>query len=253
MSDKLIPDAAVQAIQDSVRTEVIDIFGMPYTTRPLFLPPQEPRVSPLKIHTLSGLVDYITQSSAEGGDGVEGNRPEAIVHVLDHETVEVISAYTGRESLRNCFVRCSCERLFSRTFDFGIYYPVDQFIVALQSLLAPTEQRAAILQVVGNIREENVRTVGDDGVTQQVTARAGIARVENVEVPNPVELRPYRTFREIDQPDSLFILRLKSGRGDGELPTCALFEADGGAWKLEAIQRIRNWLSQQLEDVPIIA
>jgi len=62
---------------------------------------------------------------------------------------------------------------------------------------------------------------------------------------NPIRLRPYRTFREIEQPASLFVLRLQKGR-DGELPRAALFEADGGQWKLEACQAIKHWLDMEL-------
>ncbi len=42
-------------------------------------------------------------------------------------------------------------------------------------------------------------------------------------------------------------------------PSCALFEADGGAWKLEAMNLIRHYFEEQLKteietgDVHIIA
>ncbi len=114
------------------------------------------------------------------------------------------------------------------------------------------DDRERVLKLVGNIKEENVRQTGDDGVTQSVTARSGIARVEDVPVPNPVTLMPYRTFREVSQPTSDFILRLRSGR-NGDMPTCALFEADGGAWKLRAIQSIAAYLQENTEGITIIA
>lgn len=85
-----------------------------------------------------------------------------------------------------------------------------------------------------------------------MTARSGIARVEEISVPNPVFLAPFRTFREITQPLSPFVLRMKQGR-EGGLPTVALFEADGGKWKLDAIQFIRDYLEGKIETVPIIA
>jgi len=96
------------------------------------------------------------------------------------------------------------------------------------------------------------------GVSQSVTARAGLARVAEVPVTNPVTLRPYRTFAEVEQPASPFILRLK--RKDGEMPQCALFEADGGKWKIEAIQNIARALRvltaelpEGMREIPIIA
>jgi hypothetical protein len=51
-----------------------------------------------------------------------------------------------------------------------------------------------MLKVVGNIQEDNVKSVSDDGTSQAVVARIGVASVGNVEVPNPVTLAPYRTF-----------------------------------------------------------
>ncbi len=76
-----------------------------------------------------------------------------------------------------------------------------------------------------------------------VQARAGVALVSDVAVPNPILLCPYRTFRDVPQPSSLFVLRVRSGQG---LPEAGLFEADGGAWRLTAIERIKQWLTEQL-------
>jgi hypothetical protein len=116
--------------------------------------------------------------------------------------------------------------------------------------------------VLGTLKDERVSTHADDGVTQQVTTRKGLAfGVENTPVPRIVTLMPYRTFAEVDQPASTFILRLKQGQREGEPPQAALFEADGGRWKLEAIQSIREYLDDRLNiepddaasNIPIIA
>lgn len=57
--------------------------------------------------------------------------------------------------------------------------------------------------------------------------------------------KPYRTFLEVDQPVSEFIFRMKQDKYDGVL--CALFEADGGAWKMEATERIKKYLESELK------
>src|SRR5690606_26037278 len=112
----------------------------------------------------------------------------------------------------------------------------------LQSAFVKNDDRDVILKVVGNVKEEDVKTYGDDGVSQSVTAKVGVATVGQVEVPNPVSLKPYRTFAEVEQPESEFIFRMKNG------PRCSLFEADGGAWKLQAISNIKSYLSAALEE-----
>jgi hypothetical protein len=118
----------------------------------------------------------------------------------------------------------------------------------MQSCFVQNEDTAKILKVVGNIKEETVRNIGDDGISQQVTAKAGIATVENVIVPNPVILAPYRSFIEVDQPESKFVFRMRS---TGSEPQCALFEADGGAWKLDAMYLIKGFLTKHLEGIDI--
>ena len=74
-----------------------------------------------------------------------------------------------------------------------------------------------------------------------MTIQKGVAFKDSVETKERVTLKPYRTFRELDQPASEFIFRVKAGGG------FALFEADGGAWKIDAINAIAAWLSNRLK------
>ncbi len=53
----------------------------------------------------------------------------------------------------------------------------------------------------------------------------------------------YRTFMEIAQPESEFVFRARKA---DSLPHFALFEADGGAWRIEAMKRINAYLEEQL-------
>jgi hypothetical protein len=65
-----------------------------------------------------------------------------------------------------------------------------------------------------------------------------------------VNLAPYRTFSEIDQVVSRFIFR---AHADAEGAELALFEADGGRWRLAAVQAIATWLSGgKFGDSPIV-
>ncbi|BAS55292.1 hypothetical protein NIES2135_54350 [Leptolyngbya boryana NIES-2135] len=234
---ELIPSDAVKAIQESVETQVVMVDDHGYLTRPVHLPPKEPVCSPVALHTLTGLVDFI-ESSVEG---------DAIIHVVNHYHVEVIGQVQGRYQQRPIYAAANCKDIIGNGFTFGQYQSLEQFVVNVQAQFVDTEQRATVLRVVGNIRQEQVKTSTDDGVTQQVVTSAGIARVGNAEVPNPVALKPYRTFPEVEQPESNFVLRLKQA-GKDELPLCALFEADGGAWKLGAIAKIKTFLDENLND-----
>ena len=134
--------------------------------------------------------------------------------------------------------------LFERRMD------VELFIIQLQSMFVKTAERDNLLKFLGSLKAGFSKEMNDNGVSQIVTAKTGITTVGEVAVPNPVKLQPYRTFSEIEQPASDFVFRIHGGHDE---PTCALYEADGGAWKMEAIQRIAAWVKEKLPGVMVIA
>jgi hypothetical protein len=139
---------------------------------------------------------------------------------------------------RSYFIDC---KAMTPNITFERFMDTEQFNIMLQSCFLENADRAAVLKVVGNIKEDNVRTTGDNGVTQVVTAKAGVSTVSDVIVPNPVTLCPFRTFPEVDQPESQFVFRMKEG------PCAALFEADGGKWKIYAMQNVKKYLAEKLD------
>lgn len=198
-----------------------------------------PKVEPIKVNSLTGLVDYLKSKFDESAfDGT-------MVHVVSESQVKLVSNIlddSGRETYM-------VAEAFSPKFSFDRFHDVENFIISMQSCFVQNEDSEKILRIVGNLKEENVRQTGDDGVSQKVTAKTGIATVEEIKVPNPVILSPYRTFAEIKQPESKFVFRMQQG------PRCALFEADGGAWRLEAMYRIKDFLEEELEGmgIPIVS
>ena len=113
----------------------------------------------------------------------------------------------------------------------------------LQSSFVDVGDKKALLQYTGLVQDENVKSIGDDGISQQVTVKTGVASVAQAVVPNPVSLAPYRTFPEVEQPVSKFIFRMQDG------PRAALFEADGGAWRNTAIKNIKEYLEEELKEL----
>jgi hypothetical protein len=198
-----------------------------FTTQPVNLI-RQPTPDAIVVRNLSGLVDYLKSNY--------DNQPPVLVHVESPTTVNVYSTY-NRDMQRNVLLTA---KALLPEIPFKQFMDAEQFNILLQSCFVPNEDRASLLAVVGNIQEQNVATVGDDGVSQQVTAKTGVATLSPVLVPNPVHLKPFRTFVEIEQPRSQFIFRMRTG------PQAALFEADGGAWKLDAIHAIKVYLQNTL-------
>ena len=85
-------------------------------------------------------------------------------------------------------------------------------------------------------------------MTQKATIKTGISTVGDAIVPNPVTLRPFRTFVEVEQPESSFVFRMR--QGDGRGVECAVYEADGGAWKNEAMESVKEYLKEGLKEFP---
>lgn len=195
----------------------------------------------LGVHSLQGLADYV-QANVDGLD-----LEKVLVSVLNPTEVVLATALSGVFRDREEIIRA---RYNPPSFRFGNQMGMEEFLTGLQACFVETEGGSELLKVLGNIKEEQVTTQADDGVTQEVTARRGVATVDGVAVPNPVTLRPYRTFTEVDQPAIDFVVRLQGGAGG---ITAALHEADGGAWQQEARERIATWLGEKLpDDVTVI-
>ena len=190
-------------------------------------PVKEPEVECLRCHTLTAIKDYANKCN---------NNRLMMVHVEDWNTVRLVGDVFGREKQRDCFIE---SKAYDIKHQFNISMPLEQFIVYIQSSFVQDDVTSAILRVLGSVVQGKEAEYADDGLTQRVTARAGVTRREVVDLPNPVTLRPFRTFMDIEQPASLFVLRLKAGR-DGEQPSVSLTEADGGAWKNQAIASIKE-------------
>lgn len=166
-----------------------------------------------------------------------------VVHVVSPSEVHVLGPLSERSRSRESFVVAAAADL--TTGFLGKFMTLEEFLVGVQVRFAEADERKRVLALLSNVKNETVKTALDDGVTQVVQSRAGVALVSDVAVPNPILLCGYRTFRDIVQPSSLYVLRVQGGAA-GHLPQVGLFEADGGAWKLTTLERIREWLVEAL-------
>lgn len=192
---------------------------------------EESNAETLTVNTLSGMVDYIKSNFDDKQD-----YEQLLIQVLSPTRVRLYSKLNNNKN-RDLLIEANAR---IPEFEFGRYYDTESFNVKIQSCFLEDEFKEIVLKVVGNIREDNVKNYGDDGIAQTVTAKVGVASVDNVVVPSPITLRPYRTFQQVEQPASNFIFRMKDG------PSAALHEADGGAWEVEAIENIAEYFIKEL-------
>lgn len=198
-----------------------------------------PTPDTVRVSTLTAIADYLTHNP----DGLD--LTQIMVHVVDPTTVNVISTPFGGFKQRTCFIRADAQIPLHK---FDKHVSPDEFVPYLQSCFCPSEHLSDLLQISGNIVDTSELRVQDDGVSQEVSIRQGAARKAEVPVPSPAILFPFSTFSEVEQPGRKFVFRLSSNP-----LRCALLEADGGAWKLAAIQNVADWLRLNLPEIRIIA
>lgn len=219
--------------EKSMEPKIVEIEGNTYCTRELTRYHRFPMASSLSVNTLTALVDYIKGKPEE-------LRETSILHVVSPTRV---SLYSGLIDERKRESLMAAEAIVNE-FAFDNYYDQERFLIELQSNFLQTADLLTIMQVSGNIKFGTTANYSDDGVSQKTTIKAGV-ELSDVIVPNPVRLRPYRTFAEIEQPESSYIFRIKdSDRG----PVFKLVEADGGLWKNTVMKKIKNYLEYELSD-----
>lgn len=202
-----------------------------FSTRPLHRIDKIGNVSALRLRSLSGLVHYI-KSNFDTDQAL-------MIHVESPTTVSLYDAL-DEDNGRQCY---AVSNAMLPQIQFERYMEQEKFNIMLQSCFVANDDKQTVLKVLSSIVQDESVTSNDDGISQTVTAKTGVATVGITKVPNPVTLKPFRTFVEVPQPESEFVLRIRKG------PEAALFEADGAAWELNAMQNIKDYLESTLAEL----
>lgn len=231
----------VDRILELGKTELMHTGEMTYSPRPLVLVTPPKSASTINLVTLTGLVDAVNAKL----DAI--NTEEWIVIIHSYAGVALVEkatdAYGRRETL------LTVDLTDGEAFPFNKFLPREEFVIGLQSRFVQDQTTEDLLRLTSSM--EAVAIAEDDGVSQQTTVKQGVALKERVVVKGRRSLRPYRTFREVEQPASEFVFRIRSQ--GVEMPQCALFEADGRKWSLDAVLAIKAWMESQNLGLPIVA
>lgn len=214
------------------------IHGDTYSDKELYrIDKYIPMARAIEMNTLTSLVDYIKAN-------IDTMAAKMIIQVVSPEEVRLFSQLNEQRKREDIVV----VKAVTPTFCYERFIDHESFCINVQAKFIddPKTDKALLLKFAGTVEQGSVAEYGDDGVTQKATVRQGIASKTDAVVPNPVNLRPYRTFIEVEQPVSEFIFRMRDERGIA----CALFEADGGAWKNVAMSRIKDYLQFELSEFP---
>jgi len=188
----------------------------------------------LSLHSLDALVKLVRTEAAK----VEA---PLYITVPNHLTVR-------------CFDRPQPEARFFRQvyyevkatdvpgWDEKVTLPFEEMQIALRTRFQQTADTPYVQKLLSDISTGAKITYNDNGVATTVVTKKGIDLQANETIRPIVKLRPYRTFQEVDQPESVFLIRINE-RG------ISFIEADGGMWKLAARQAVKAFLEDKLSDL----
>lgn len=215
----------VKAASPVIKVGERDYFNVPGTAPSPILDPAPPA---MKFNTLTGLVAWCKDHMGdnEGVYLVVENPAQVVAYP------KVFGAFKQRSPL-------AIANHVANKFPTGSFMDPENFIIAALTRFAPSAALSQVLLIVGNVTDEAVRTLKDDGVSQQVTARDGLVGLSNVVLPNPVNLVPYQVFPEITGPEMPFVFRGRKGHAGAEF---ALFDTSDSQWRVEANKRTVEWL-----------
>uniref|UniRef100_A0A6M3JL51 Uncharacterized protein n=1 Tax=viral metagenome TaxID=1070528 RepID=A0A6M3JL51_9ZZZZ len=190
-------------------------------------PPDALKPVPLAVTTLDGVVDYVKASDS---------LPRNITVTSPRKVVCSGLLLPDYGNIRHDYIAAVCP---SPTFRFDSYLPVEDFLLAIHTLFETTDDREKILKGLSNLSHAYEETRNDTGITAKLKKQESVSLLDEADITNPVVLKPFRTFHEIEQPKSMCILRIRKQGADFQ---AGLWCADGGLWELEAIRRIKKYL-----------
>ncbi len=164
---------------------------------------------------------------------------QIFIQVKDYKSVSVFTKLDMDEE-RMYLYKCVAD---TPDVTMGRFMSYENAVIEIRSLYIPNDDTKYLLSLLSSISSESKVTSTDNGVTQKVEARSGIALNSMVEVKPRVSLKPFRTFIEVEQPESEFLLRINE-RGE-----IGMFPADGGVWKLEATRNVAAYFEKELHDL----
>lgn len=213
------------------------VFGRQTFNPPL---PEEQSYPTITVGSLSGFIESVAAA-------VQNEAPEMVI--CEAQRVFLVGPCRpmtrGRDTLRAAiYVPNPCK--------VGEFQMLEDFRLQLMTHFVPSEGRDGLLKFLSSVVDENMTTYSDDGISQMVSVRSGVASVAQVAAPSVVTLRRIRSFSDVEHVESQYVLRMRKGTGG---PVVALIEVESGWRQRQAsvvAERVREGLSEKDIDIPVV-
>lgn len=223
-----IEDLAVKAKSEF---ETHEINGDLYVNQQLHKVKPE-QCGELKLSSLCALVDLVTTT-------VETSKEQFAMPFIVRSSYDAIYMQSSLDRNMDRNIIATAKPIVPNIY-FDQWMSMEEFIIQLQTCFVDTPNKGALIDLASKMTDETSVTRTDDGVGQKVTVTKGTGLKEATVLQPIVRLVPYRTYQEVDQVETMYLIRVRDG---GELK---IIEADGGAWKSEAQRRVSLYLREQL-------
>lgn len=224
--------AQPQIIEKGDTTYVIDQEGSIQELWPETVIPEM-----LTLHSLDALVKLVKTESAYR---LENDRTALYITVPSHLMVQCFGHpdYEQR-AIRPIYYEAHATDVPG--WEANATLPFEEMQIALRTRFQETADMPYLQTLLSDITTGAKITFNDNGVATTIVTKKGIDLQSNQTIKPIVTLRPYRTFQEVEQPESTFLIRVAE-RG------ITFVEADGGMWKLKARETIKAFLEERLAD-----
>ena len=214
----------------------------PFTTAPIqpIYRPEDMPPKPVQFTTLKALVNFYKTGEIPDSDNM------CQIHVTAYNEAKLVGRPCPQIGNNRPVYATATNSM--KPFHFGSYHPLEDFIIALMSLFVQDDTVDDILSTLGNLASEQIAENKDDRFSQTLHIRSSLTTKTAKPVENPVPLRPFRTFSEIEQPLCTCLIRYKNT--DTGI-ACGLWEADGGRWRETAVRSITDFL-EPISGIPVI-
>ncbi|MGM9627283.1 MAG: hypothetical protein ACI3V4_04220 [Faecousia sp.] len=227
--------AAIEKIQELCAPQLIKVDGHNYLADRsgcTEVKPELEMVENINLSSLDALVKFVKTEAIQRHDTV-------YITIPDHKTVQCLTS-------PNNDLRLNREYLYTAHatdvpgWSEKVTLSFEEALIALRTRFQPATDTEYALRLLSNITTGGKVTYNDNGVATSIVTRKGIDLQSNEAIKPIIKLRPYRTFQEVQQPESQFLIRINE-RG------ITFIEADGGMWKMEARNTVKKYLEESLK------
>ena len=228
---------AIEKIQELCALKTFNVAGETFHTdvrgNISQIRPELDLIQNIHLSSLDALVAFVKTEAVP-------NHKQVYITIPDHKTAQCFTHYN--EDLRN-------NRQYLYTADatdvpgWGekVALPFEEALIALRTRFQATPDTEYALKLLSDITTGSKVTYNDNGVATSVVTKRGIDLQTNASIRPIISLRPYRTFQEVEQPASQFLIRINERN-------ITFIEADGGMWKLAARSTVKKYLEAALEE-----